>query len=246
MLFYLKSTDPRSYGVIKFHTDSPIGFKSLLFRIDQLSTIATFLITTDTDFITFTVNSEDITIFFENRCIYEHDQLPYDIQSLLPEGLHCDHNYEGTLTFHHDSQEFIIKDASHRAKLLTGLYYSELPMSSTNKQIIINSVPYICYGNNLFLRSNISSIAGFTSTDTSVNYLSLCYNATEMFIPGIPIITRHFGTWSKILPKDLTNFEFTLVDFQNEPVILKAPMYLIMELIREDECCTQFVLTNQF
>lgn len=254
MLFYLKSDDPNSYNIIKSSTASPIGSGPMYFRINQLSTFACFLVTTVDDFITFTIDGSDTTIHFTNRGFYDIEELHYVINEMLPAGLHCAFNIEGTLTFSHDTQDFVIKDASHRAKLLTGMYDMKLPQSTASlatqaglasKQIILKSFPYTCYGNNLFLRSRISSVAGFSSTSSLV-YVSICYNISEIFLPGVPIISKHFGPFTKITAGDLTNFEFTLVDFQDEPVILKAPLQLVVELVREDESCTQFVLPNQF
>ena len=55
-----------------------------------------------------------------------------------------------------------------------------------------------------------------------------------MFIPNVPIITRMPGTCTKIYPNDLTNLEFTLVDIMNVPVILKAPLRILMEEFHYD------------
>ena len=36
------------------------------------------------------------------------------------------------------------------------------------------------------------------------------------------------GNCTKIYPNDLTNLEFTLLDFMNVPAILKAPLRIVM------------------
>ena len=193
------------------------------FRINQLSTIATFLITTDDDYMTFSLNNNTVTTtmffknIFKNRCYYDPSELPFELNKLLPEGLTCSFNDEGTLTFQ-SSTSFTIVEATHRAKLLTGLYHTQLPVSGSG--IKINSVPYTCYGNTLYLRSRINSVVGFNITQATM-YISLCYHVTEIFIPGIPIISKAPGLLTKILESDLSNLEFILVDFMNEPVILK-------------------------
>ena len=37
------------------------------------------------------------------------------------------------------------------------------------------------------------------------------------------------GNYIKIKSTDLSNLEFSLVDFQNEPVVLKSPLNLVLE-----------------
>jgi hypothetical protein len=50
-----------------------------------------------------------------------------------------------------------------------------------------------------------------------------------MLYPGVPIISITPGNYVKIKPTDLSNLEFSLVDFQNEPVVLKSPLNLVLE-----------------
>ena len=49
----------------------------------------------------------------------------------------------------------------------------------------------------------------------------------------MPIICRIPGNTIKIKPTDLTNMEFSLVDFQDEPVLLKAPLNIVMEVFNQ-------------
>ena len=232
MFYYIQSTDPKSYGTVKFSSTVFTGNDIYKFRINQLSTVATFLITTEEDYITFIINNEPVTVFFKNNSQYE---LPYDLNELLhPTGITCDYNSEGTLTFKAETA-FTIKAATHRVKLLTGLYHTQLPI--TGSEIIVASVPCTCYGNTLYLRSRISSVVGFNVTQ-SVSYVSLCYHVTEIFIPGVPVISKQPGQLIPINTSDLSNMEFTLVDFMNEPVVLKAPLRIVLELIHEDKVRT--------
>ena len=122
-------------------------------------------------------------------------------------------NDHGTLKFTYSS-EFSIVDASHRVKLLLGLYHSTLPLNSefddTYWRVDAKSVPLTCYGNVLYLRSKISSVVGFSNND-SVSYISLCYHIYEILIPNVPIITRVPGSYFPISNQSLTNQEFELV-----------------------------------
>ena len=231
MLYYLHSSDPSSYSTIKVSTASLLGYETLKFRIKQLSTVAAFLVTTEDDFMTFNINNAPVTVHFKNKSSYRYD-LENELAAILPAGITCEFNDELTLTFKSTSV-FTIQDASHRAKLLTGLYHTELPLTGT--EIKVSSIPMTCYGDNLFLQSRISSIVGVSSSDRQVSFMSICYNVSEIFIPGIPIMSKQPGTFTKISPNDLSNLEFVLVDFMNEPVILKAPLFITMELVRENE-----------
>ena len=238
MLFYIQSTDPSNYGTVKFSTNSLAGSKDLQYRINQLTTIASFLITTHDDYITFEIEGpsgpgssnlgEQITFNFEDRSFYDKDLLPSYLTSLFTE-FNVSYNSSGTLTLSSQSQ-FRIIDASHRAKVLLGLYNTQLPTQPT-LSYNIESIPYTCYGNNLYLQSRISNIVGFNDSMNKEIYISVCYHIFEIFYPGAPIICRFPGSLIKIKPTDLTNLEFSLVDFQHEPVILKAPLIIALEVI---------------
>ena len=243
MLFYISSTNPADYSTVKFSTSALTGKNNLEFRINQLATFASFLITTNDDYITFEFddNNEVMTFNFTDKSFYDKDTLPQYLESLIYNNksqLRVTYNELGTLTISRESPSgsgtecqtglFRIKDASHRVKLLTGLYYSSLPSSFT-KSYIIESIPYTCYGNNLYLKSKISNIVGFNNEMNEEIYISVCYHVFEMLYPGVPIISRTPGNYVKIKPTDLSNLEFSLVDFQNEPVVLKSPLNLVLE-----------------
>ena len=237
MLFYLQSTDPNDYSTVKFYANPPLGKGPLRFRINQLNTIASFMVTTHDDYVTFNIDGEIVKVYFKDKREYDKDTLDTEIKKVLPENVEINFNDQGTFTVT-AYKPFSIVDASHRAKLLLGLYHTQLPLIAKKHsedinvyEIIIQSVPYHCLGNTLYLRSKISSVVGFNDKDNKDVYLSICYHVFELFVPNIPIITRIPGATTRILPSDLTNLEFTLVDFQNEPVILNAPLRLVMEVM---------------
>ena len=234
MLFYLQSSDPDNYGTVKFYANPPLGKDPLLFRINQVNTVAAFLVTTSEDYIEFNIGGASKKVFFEDRSAYDKDDLP-NIITKLTTSVNVTVAYNNTNTFTISSTEsFSITDCSHRAKLLLGLYHESFPIASDGNAIVAKSVPYNCYGNCLYLRSRLSSVVGLNDENNKDYYLSFCYNISEMFIPGVPIITRFPGNCTKINPSDLTNIEFTLVDFMNVPVVLKAPLRIVMEVFHLD------------
>ena len=230
MLFYLQSSDPDNYGTVKFYANPPLGKDPLLFRINQVNTIAAFMVTTVEDYIEFDIGGTTKKVYFEDRSSYDKDDLPNIITKLTTTvGITVAYNNYNTFTLS-STQPFKITNCTHRAKLLLGLYHETLPLASEGNTIVTKSVPYNCYGNSLYLRSRISSVVGLNDENNKDIYLSICYNVSEMFIPNVPIITKLPGNCTKIYPADLTNLEFTLVDFMNVPVVLKAPLRITMEL----------------
>ena len=230
MLFYLQSSDPDNYGTVKFYANPPLGKDPLLFRINQVNTIAAFMVTTVEDYIEFDIGGTTKKVYFEDRSSYDKDDLPNIITKLTTTvGITVAYNNYNTFTLS-STKPFKITSCTHRAKLLLGLYHETLPLASEGNTIVTKSVPYNCYGNSLYLRSRISSVVGLNDENNKDIYLSICYNVSEMFIPNVPIITKLPGNCTKIYPADLTNLEFTLVDFMNVPVVLKAPLRITMEL----------------
>ena len=226
MLFYISSTNPSDYSTVKFSTSALAGKNNLEFRINQLATFASFLITTNDDYITFEFDDDEddgiMTFNFTDKSFYDKDLLPQYLESIFYNNkslLRVKYNELGTLTISRESGLFKIKEASHRVKLLTGLYYTSLPSTFT----------YTCYGNNLYLKSNISNIVGFNNEMNKEIYISVCYHIFEILYPGVPVICRAPGNYIKIKPTDLSNLEFSLVDFQNEPVVLKSPLNIVLE-----------------
>ena len=131
------------------------------------------------------------------------------------------------------NKEFSIKEASHNVKLLLGLYHSTLPIHSSTKTIRMPSVPYISYGNVLYLTARTDFVS-VVNTDEKEITRSIAYKTNEILYPGYPISCRIPGSWSMIHSDQLSSLEFRLVDFQLEPIVLHAPLYLTLEVERLD------------
>ena len=249
MIFHLKSTDANNYGTIKFSANPPLGKEPLLFRINQINTVSAFLVTTKDDYLEITKGGQNNKYYFTNKGDYDRTALYQQIQKVIPEVITVYLNEMNTLTFS-SNYDFTINDASHRVKLLTGLYNTTFPISATKSIdnqyfITANSVPYNCFGNCLYLASNVSSVAGFNDDKNKDVYRSVCYNISEMFIPGVPLISKIPGPKTRILPGDLTKLEFTLVDFQNYPVILKAPLHITMEIMYDNQIIENVIVPEK-
>ena len=129
------------------------------------------------------------------------------------------------------NKEFVIKEASHGARLLLGLYHTTLPIASRQKQILTPSVPYVSYGNTLYLTARTDFISVVNTDDKEITQ-SIAYKVNELLYPGVPVCCKLPGSWSIIHSDQLSSLEFQLVDFMLQPVVLHAPLYLTLEIER--------------
>ena len=67
MLFSLQSTDPDHYSAVKFYANPQLGKDPLLFGINQVNSIAAFIVTTTEDYMEFSIEGEVRGITFEDR-----------------------------------------------------------------------------------------------------------------------------------------------------------------------------------
>ena len=248
MMYHLASTDPDNYSTIKFRSSISSMNSMVMYRVNALSTIASFSMTTPDDYmiIETTLNDEciDLTFHFREHGAYEMRTLVYELNNLV-EGQLVPVNEELpiTLTLSMDStnrliinanKEFVIKEASYRVKLLLGLYNSQLPMTSSNHQIMSQSVPYLSYGNVLYLTARTDFVSVVNTEDKEITK-SIAYKLNELLYPGMPICCKLPGSWSIIHSDQLSSLEFQLVDFKLHPVILHAPLFITLEIERLDK-----------
>lgn len=246
MLYYLVSTDPNNYGTIQFKTSIASINSTVMYRIQSLSSIASFSMTTPDDYmiIETTIGDEpiELTLHFQEHGAYDLRMLAYELNNLFEGQLvPVDEELPINLQITLDStnrlvmtanKEFSIKAATHRVKLLFGLYHSTLPINSIQKQILMPSVPYVSYGNCLYLTARTDFVS-FVNTDKDKEIAkSIAYKTNELLYNGYPIICRMPGNWSFIQADQLCSLEFQLVDFQLVPVVLHAPLFITLELER--------------
>ena len=125
--------------------------------------------------------------------------------------------------------EFQIIDATHRARMLLGLYHTKLPKESIRKIIIMDSVPLTCLGNILYLTSRTDAVC-VTNARGKEEAQSIIYKLNEIIYNGFPINCKQFGEWNVIQSNELQTMEFNLCDFQLEKVILHAPLHVSLEI----------------
>ena len=240
MLVHLSSYDESNYGHIKFisslvsQTDKPI-----MYRINSLSTTAVFSYTTNEDYMK-VITDEDIELtytFHECRLIDNMD-LVNDLNTLLsgalvgeslPLTLSVAYNDNGLLCFEGD-RDFRIIDASHRVRLLFGLYNSSFPLISTDNVIEVQSAPICGLDNILYLTSKYDNVCITNADKGKEEILSIAYKVNELIVQGFPINSKLPGLWNFVNSSQMNHLEFELVDFQFNPVVLHSPLHITLEI----------------
>jgi len=242
MIYYLSSKDPLKYGTVTFKSSfSPfMSSKRIAYRVSSLSTIANIAVTTREDYIT--INGENF--FFNDHGPYDPNMFERELGTLL-------HPYTvstdtlGRVVIGSSSGSVRIDNASHRAKLLLGLYHTELPLEGAS--VYPNSVqpastswcccpssPYLCYGNILYLLARKGPPEGFAGSKNMEEYHSLVYKSSEFLYKGLPIICRHEGVTIRTDSDTFRSLEFTLVDMTLQPITLMAPLHITVEVTSDD------------
>jgi len=238
MLCHLVSTDPNNYGTVKFTSSIGKINNTIMYRISSLSFIANFSITTENDYLDIKIENQTHRILFQDKGKYDLRDLNEIISSNLQDYT-INFNDRGLLTIIGPKQ-FTILDATHNVKLLLGLYHSKLPILSSRPKIInedqtqceltMPSVPYRSYGNVLYLTARTDMICSVNNNDGNEESLSIAYKTNEILYPGFPVMCKIPSQWSIINSSQLNQLEFTLVDFQFNPVKLHSPLYITIEL----------------
>ena len=229
-LIHLSSNDPYNYGTIKF-TSSLTQTKSVMYRLNSLTTTASFSITTQDDWLEITKISDNSIhkYYFPDRAEYDMDSLPATLNKILSVG-----DFPLTVTTGEDgllilsaSDDFIISDCTHRVKLILGLYHAK-KFNSSECKFKCPSFPYLCYGNILYLTARTDAISIINARGNEESQ-SIIYKTNEVLYNGFPVNCKQPGTWFKIKINELQKMEFILVDFMLEPVVLHAPLFITLE-----------------
>ena len=146
MLYSLSSSNPEHYETIEVNINIPWKCEQVKYYVSNINTVSNFLLTTEEDFLLLVMEGEEYRITFINRTDYE-SSLIKDLKQLF----NCyektrtaviEKNEHGNLKFTLE-KDFQIIDASHRVKLLLGLYHTVLPVSSLDKVYVCSSPPNI-------------------------------------------------------------------------------------------------------
>ena len=226
--YQVHSKDPNNYGTVSFNPDIPWNTHKVEYKVTNLNTFTNFLITTDDDYIELKTSGDPRQYkIFKNKTSYELEEVIKLLNEELP--VTCTVTDTGVISME-DTKEFQIIDASHRVKLLLGLYHSKFPINSNaSKSIIADSTPMLTYGNVLYLKSNQGNALGMIIEGN--RYHSPCiYRINNFLKPGLPIISNQKGDKVIVNAEAAKTITMQLVDFMYEPIVLKSPMFVTLKI----------------
>ena len=226
--YQVHSKDPNNYGTISFNPDIPWNTHKVEYKVTNLNTFTNFLITTDDDYIELKTTGDPRQYkIFKNKTSYELEEVIKLLNEELP--VTCTVTDTGVISMEY-TKDFEITDASHRVKLLLGLYHSKFPINSNaSKSIIADSTPMLTYGNVLYLKSNQGNALGMIIEGN--RYHSPCiYRINNFLKPGLPIISNQKGDKVIVNAEAAKTITMQLVDFMYEPIVLKSPMFVTLKI----------------
>ena len=224
MIYSLSSSNPEHYETIEVNINIPWKCEQVKYYVSNVNTMSNFLLTTEEDFLLILMEGEEYRINFPSKTDYE-SSLIEDLKKLFGK-------YEKTETVEIKKNEHgNLIDASHRVKLLLGLYHTTLPVSSTDKVYVCPSPPITNYANKLYLVSLQGQ--AIHSTKEGMEYTPSVACSIDTFIKsGLPLIKDFDLNPIKtvIQASDLSRSSMTLVDFQFEPVVLLSPLFVTLKI----------------
>ena len=227
--YQIVSQDPKNYNTVSFNPTIPWNTHRVQYKITNINTFSNFLITTDDDYIEFDTSPGDPRKFtcFKNKTSWELEEIVKLLNEELP--LVVSITDAGTLSFQY-TKPFQLTDASHRVKLILGLYHMKFPISSDdNNFIIADSTPMLNYGNVLYLRSLQGNSVGMIHDSVNV-YAPCIYRINTFLKSGLPLISDKKGDKIIVNAEAAKTITMQLVDFMYEPVILKSPMFITLKI----------------
>ena len=229
MTYQIVSQDPENYNTVSFNPTIPWNTHRVQYKITNINTFSNFLITTDDDYIEFDTSPGDPRKFtcFKNKTNWELEEIVKILNEELP--LITTITDSGTLSFQY-TKPFQLTGASHRVKLILGLYHMKFPIKSDeNNFIIADSTPILNYGNVLYLKSLQGNSVGMIHDSANV-YAPCIYRINTFLKSGLPLISEKKGDKIIVNAEAAKTIKMQLVDFMYEPVILKSPMFITLKI----------------
>ena len=234
MIYSLSSSDPNHYETIDVNINIPWKCEQVKYYVSNVNTMSNFLLTTEEDYLIIVIDGEEYRFTFTSKTDYE-SSLIKDLKELFncydkTKTAIIEKNANGCLKFTLD-KDFEIIDASHRVKLLLGLYHTTLPVSSTDKVYVCSSPPITNYANKLYLVS-LQGQAIHASKEGMEYTPSVACSIDTFIKSGLPLIKDFDINPIKtvIQAADLSRSSMTLVDFQFEPVVLLSPLFVTLKI----------------
>ena len=231
MILSLQSNSS-DYSRLKANINIPWKCNYVNYYVSSINTKANILITTDDDYIVFeTTGSPEVTIPFQNKWMYTNDDIldVFKCQNVFS----VEFGEARSLTFRSEHDVVTIVDMSHRAKLVTGLYNVNLPITfGKDNPYTAPDIPIVDYANKMYLVS-LQGQAVFSSKEGD-EYVPSVLSSIDTFIKdGKPILITYDDKKPikiKINTDGLKYLEMQLVDFQYYPVAIRSPIFVIVKV----------------
>jgi hypothetical protein len=238
-VFELVNTDPDNYSEVSSYVDVPWNCRRVKYWVDSVNTFANLALLMFDDFIEVQWSVASTKKFYFKE-LYAVDAM--EVASVLNKLL--EDVDEPKLKFAQDGPmllitlvqsteclDFKIIGMSHRAQLITGLYDVSLPLDCifSDSTVHAPSVPYIYYGNKLYLTSDQGNVI----KSSNVQCPTVIFRINEFLMSTLPILIKPRKEERDVVIADGTNFHeirVKLVDRWQQPVILKSPMIVTIKM----------------
>jgi hypothetical protein len=231
MTYYLSSVGRDDYATLRFKTTPSTSKNDIRYRITNFNTIANINLTTDKDYVEFIFQqSQNVPhrFYFPNKSDYNIDRLVDDLNEIATGYFEFTLNDNGTLKI---TGDFIFRFTyiSPRVALIFGATGDYSPSNTYMIEYDMPIKPILSLGNILYLTSNNTSIVG-VNKDGNELMMNLAYKYSGVIFNGFPLVSKRKGPWINCKTSDFFKLEFRLVDFNFEPVVLKNPLFITIEM----------------
>ena len=243
-MFVSTQSKPTDYSSVQVRLNIPWKCEYVKYYVSSINTKANILITTKDDYLLFETADNDIKIQFE-------DCFNYSISSLIKMLNGCQSvikftNINNKTITINSTQLITLKEGTHRAKLITGLYNTKEFVCNANEEIIVPDLPILDFANKLYLVS-LQGVPMNSSIEDQEYMPSVIANIDTMIIDGEPLMVNYDMTKPikiKTNTDSLKYLEMKLVDFMFKPIILKSPLFITIKINPAKKADVYDVLTK--
>lgn len=222
MIYSSISNDPDNYNTVEFDIKMPFYSERVKWCCTSINTFANFLITTKDDFIR--INNKDY--HFKDKTSYDIDTLVNDLNEVLTGCItNVSMTSNGFIKFHGEG-DFTIQSFTPRVQMLIGLY-GNIPEKI--QDYTCSTIPQTTFYNILYLRSIQGEALG-TKKDKDDYITPICYRINTFLKSGLPIIINKKQNAIETNYDAVSKIKLELVDKNFNPVILKSPMKIDIEI----------------
>ncbi len=229
MLISAKS-ESNDYSLIRMSIDIPWKCDYVKYYISSINTKANILLTTNNDYLIFKTTKNDIRIDFKEAYSYNLNSL---VKYLNEAQTTIIFKNIDNRTISLTSKEVVsLKDGSHKAKLITGLFNCKEFIIEANEETFVPDLPILDYANKFYLVSLQGQIVYSTINENEYNP-SVLANIDTMIIDNEPIIVNYENMKPikiKANTDSLKFLELQLVDFLFQPITLKSPLFVSLKI----------------